>query len=104
MTSAKTTRKTYSIAGGGEEEYTPEQREADFKAADNYAKKDEIFCAGVEVAPILELIIRKKKQISLERAKHDSPIWKYVKGTAHDKYVKQEDLVIYHACVLYDIP
>jgi hypothetical protein len=104
MTAAKATRKTYNIAGGGEEEYTPEQREADFKAADNYAKKDEIFYAGVEVAPILELIIRKKKQISLERAKHDSPIWKYVKRTAHDKNVNQEDLIICNGCLLYDIP
>jgi len=102
MTAAKTTRKTHNIAGRGEEEYTPEQREADIKAADNYAKKDEIFCAGVEIAPILELIIRKKKQISLERANHDSPIWKYVKDTPQDKNVKQ-DLVICSGCVLYDI-
>jgi hypothetical protein len=102
-TAAKATRKTHNVAGG-EEEYTPEQREADFNAADNYAKKDEIFCAGVEVAPILELIIRKKKEISLERAKRDSPIWKYINGTAHDKHVKQEDLVICNGCLLYDIP
>ena len=33
MTAAKATRKTHNIAGGGEEEYTPEQREADSKAA-----------------------------------------------------------------------
>ncbi|MGC1930947.1 MAG: hypothetical protein WA667_18405 [Candidatus Nitrosopolaris sp.] len=69
-----------------------------------YAKKDEILCIGVEVAPILELIIMKKKEISLEREKRDSPIWKYVEGAAHDKYVNEEDLVICNGCLLYDIP
>jgi len=34
MTAAKGTRKTHNIAGGGQEEYTPEQREASFKEAD----------------------------------------------------------------------
>jgi hypothetical protein len=102
MTAAKATRKTHNIAGGGEEEYTPEQREADFKAADNYAKKDEIFCAGVEVAPILELIIRKKKEISLEHAVRNSPIWRYVKANADKKSVKQEDLVVCRGCLLND--
>lgn len=102
-TTAKATRKTHNVAGG-EEEYTPEQREADFNAANNYAKKDEIFCADVEVAPILELIIRKKKEISLERAKRDPPIWKYINGTVHDKHVKHEDLVICNGCLLCDIP
>lgn len=61
ITTPIATRKTHNIAGR-EEEYTPEQREADFKGAYNYAKKDEIFSAGVEVAPIIELIIRKSKQ------------------------------------------
>jgi len=37
-TAAKATRKTHNVAGG-KEEYTPEQRVADFNAADNYAKK-----------------------------------------------------------------
>jgi hypothetical protein len=79
MTAAKGTRKTHNVAAGGEKEYTPEEREGDFKAADSYANKDEIFRTGVEVAPILELIIRKKKQISLEGAKRNSPIWRYQK-------------------------
>ena len=103
MTAAKATRKTYNIAGGGEEEYTPKQREADFKTADNYAKKDEIFCAGVEVAPILELIIRKKKQISLECAKRNSPIWRYLKHNADEKSMTQEDLLVCSGCLLDDI-
>jgi hypothetical protein len=63
------TRNTHNIVVGGEQEYTPEKRKAEFKAADNYSNKCEIFCTGVEVVTILELIIRKKKQISLERAK-----------------------------------
>lgn len=59
MTAAKPTRKTH-IAWRGR--IYPEQREGDFKAAYYYAKIDEIFCAGVEVAPIIELRIRKSMQ------------------------------------------
>lgn len=94
MTAAKGTRHTHNITGGGEEGYTPDQREADFKAAENYAKKDEVFRAGVEVAAILELILRKKETISLERAERSSPIWRYIKSNADEKSVKQYDLVI----------
>ena len=64
------TRKTHNIVGG-EQEYIAEKRKAEFKAADNYSNKCEIFR---RVAIILELIIRKKKEISLERAKRHSPI------------------------------
>jgi hypothetical protein len=60
ITAAIATRKTHHI-GGREEEYTPEQGEADFKRTYNYEKKDEIFSADVEFAPIIELIIRKSK-------------------------------------------
>ncbi len=60
MTAAKPTRKTHNIAWRGR--IYPEQREGDFKAAYYYAKKDEIFSAGVEVAPIIELRIRKSMQ------------------------------------------
>jgi hypothetical protein len=45
------------------------------------------------VAIILELIIRKKKEISLERAKHHSPIWRH-KADIDEKSVNQEDAVI----------
>ena len=100
MTAAKGTRKTHSVAGRGEKEYTPEEREADFKAADNYANKDEIFRTGVEVAAIFELIIRKKKEISLEGAKRNSPIWRYLKPNADERSVKQEDLVVCSGCLL----
>jgi len=102
MTSAKGTRKTYNVAAGGEKEYSPEEREADFKAADKYANKDEIFRTGVEVATIFELIIRKKKEISLERAKRNSPIWMYLKPNADEKSVTQEDLVVCSGCLLED--
>jgi hypothetical protein len=66
ITAAKGTRKTYSVEAGGEKEYSPEEMGPDFKAADNYANKDELFRTGVEVAPILELIIRKTKEFSLD--------------------------------------
>jgi hypothetical protein len=39
------------------------------------------------------LIIRKKKEISLERAKRHSPIWRH-KADIDEKSVNQEDLVI----------
>ena len=42
---------------------------------------------------ILELIIRKKKEISLERAKRHSPIWRH-KADINEKSVNQEDLVM----------
>jgi hypothetical protein len=96
---AKATRKTY-LSMKGEEEYTLEKRRADFELADSYAKKDEIFRAGVQVATILELIIRKKRNISLEGAKHDSSIWKYVRTGVDSKSVNQEDLLVCSGCLL----
>jgi uncharacterized membrane protein len=92
ITGDKATRKTHN-GTEGEEEYTLEQRKADFKLADSYANKDEIFRAGVQVATILELIIRKKRNISLEGAKHDSSIWKYVRTGVVSGSVNQEDLL-----------
>ncbi len=98
ITGAKATRKTHNDMEG-EKEYTPEERRADFKLADSYAKKDEIFRAGVQVATILELIIRRKRNISLEGAKHDSSIWKYVRAGADSESVNQEDLLVCSGCV-----
>jgi hypothetical protein len=103
IASAKGTRRTYNVAGG-EEEYSPEQRKADFKVADDYAKKDEIFRAGVQAAPILEFIIRRKKDISLQGAKRDSPIWKYIRDCADPNSVTQEDLLVCGGCILDDKP
>ena len=101
ISGAKGTRKTHKVVQG-EEEYSPEQRKADFKAADDYAKKDEIFRAGVQVATMLELIIRRKKDISLQGAKHDSPIWKYIIDGADPNSVNQEDLLVCGGCILDD--
>ncbi len=83
-----------------EKEYTLEKRRADFELANSYAKKDEIFRASVQAATILELIIRKKRNISLEGAKHDSSIWKYVRPGVDSKSVNQEDLLVCSGCVL----
>jgi hypothetical protein len=74
---AKGTRNMHNIPTG-QEEYTPRQREADFKGADNYAIKNEIFRAGVEVCTILELMIRHHPQISLAKAALDSSTRRYV--------------------------
>lgn len=102
ITGAKATRKTYSSMER-EKEYTLEKRRADFELANSYAKKDEIFRAGVQAATILELIIRKKRNISLEGAKHDSSIWKYVRTDVDSKSVNQEDLLVCSGCVLDDM-
>lgn len=88
-TAARNPEDTYNTVGA-EQEYIPEKREAEFKAADNYSDKSEIFR---RVAIILELIIRKKKEISLECAKRDSPIWRH-NADIDEKSVNQEDLVI----------
>jgi hypothetical protein len=99
ITAAKATRKTYRSVEG-EKEYTLEQRRTDFELADSYAKKDEIFRAGVQVAPILELIIRKKRNISLVGAKRSSSIWKYVRTIVDSKSVNQDDLLVCSGCIL----
>ncbi|MGB7953902.1 MAG: hypothetical protein WCF23_07960 [Candidatus Nitrosopolaris sp.] len=48
------------------------------------------------------MIIRKKKEISLERAKRNSPIWSYLKPNADEKSVTQMDLVVCSGCLLDD--
>jgi hypothetical protein len=48
------------------------------------------------------LIIWKKRNISLEGSKHDSPIWKYVRTDADSKSVNQEDLLVCGGCILND--
>jgi hypothetical protein len=90
---AKSTRRTFN-AQEREEVYDTNKRQSGFQTADAYANKDEIFRSGVEVATILELIIREQPQISLEGAASNSPIRKYVKANTDDKSMKKEDLVI----------
>jgi hypothetical protein len=99
ITAAKATRETYRSVEG-EKEYTLEQRRTDFELADSYAKKDEIFRAGVQVAPILELIIRKKRNISLVGAKRSSSIWKYIRNSVESNSVNQDDLLVCNGCIL----
>ena len=55
-TGAKSTRVTYNVPGG-EGEYNLEQRKVGFQKADQLANKDEIVRMGVQVAPIVELVI-----------------------------------------------
>lgn len=93
IAAAKTTRSTY-IVHGGQQSYTIEKRKEGFAKVDSWASQDEILRAGVEVAPILELHVRKHDVISLEGASTNSPIRKYLNLTTNDKFVKRADLAI----------
>jgi hypothetical protein len=70
-TAAKTTRRRYNI-DGRQQEYNFELRKAGLQKADNSAKTDEIVCAGVQVAPIVELVVRNHNAISLDGSAHNS--------------------------------
>jgi hypothetical protein len=60
------------------------------------ASNDEVIRSGVEVAPIVELLVRSHDFISLEGCDSDSPIRKYVKKDAAAvlQYITSNDLVI----------
>jgi hypothetical protein len=92
-TAAKGSRATFNVSGG-QQPYTTTQRILEFKAADKLASNDEIIRSGVEVAPIVELLVRSHHFISLEGCDSDSPIRKYVKKDAVLQYITSNDLVI----------
>lgn len=91
IAAAKTTRSVYNVQGG-QLRYTIEERIVGFAKVDVWANSDEILRAGVEVAPILELIVRKHDVISLEGADKNSP-WNGMANVDY-KSVKKADLVI----------
>jgi hypothetical protein len=93
IAAAKTTRPTYIIPGG-QQSYTIELRKKGFAMVDIWASQDEILRAGVEVAPILELYVRKHDVIVLEGADKRSPIRRYLRPNPNDKFVKRADLAI----------
>ena len=93
IAAAKTPRSAYNVHEG-EQPYTIEKKIKGFAIADSWASNDEILRAGVEVAPILELLVRKHDAISLEGADKKSPIRRYLEATVDDKSVKRTDLVI----------
>jgi hypothetical protein len=89
---AKATRPMHNVHGG-QQNYTPEQRKADFQAADTYAQDDRVCMLGVQLAPVLELLVRSYENISLEGANPNSEIRKYLK--VKDKNViSKEDIEI----------
>lgn len=61
ISAAKSTRVTFS-APGGEQSYDTNKRKSGFKEADKHADKDKLIRAGIEVVPILELIIKEDKE------------------------------------------
>ena len=93
MMAAKGTRATFNVSGG-QQPYTTTQKVQTFKTVDKLASNDEIIRSGVEVAPIVELLVRSHNFISLEGCDSDSPIRKYVKKDDVLQYVTSNDLVI----------
>lgn len=93
ITAAKSTRPVYN-ASSGQQSYTIKERAAGFAKTDWWANSDEILCAGAEVAPILELRLRKHAFISLEGADKNSPIRRFIRSNIDDKSVKEADLLI----------
>lgn len=91
---AKGTRQMYNVQGR-QERYNPEHRENDFKAAEELAALDTTCNAGVEVAVILELLIRKIPLIFLDRLNpnSNSPILRYIKDK-EKKEVSVPDLIL----------
>jgi hypothetical protein len=86
---AKATRPTYNVTGG-QQNYTLEQRQADFREADTYALNDYISLLGVQIAPILELVIRSHDKISLEGAEANSEVRKYLKVKGKNDITKED--------------
>jgi hypothetical protein len=92
-TGAKPTRSTYNTPGGYQE-YTLQERQAGFQKADNLANVDEIVRAGVEIAPVLELVVRNHVIISLEGSTLNSPVRKYVMKNAAINFITASHLQI----------
>lgn len=91
---AKATRSTYNVPGG-QQNYTLQQRQADFRAADTYAEDDRICLLCVQIALILELLIRSHEKISLEGAEASSEVRKYLKVKGKNDITK-EDIEIWN--------
>lgn len=76
---AKPTRMTFNIQGG-KQKYDTEERKKEFQVAEQYAMQDSIVRHGVEIAPIVELIVRNHTTISLKGSQSSTSIWKYIKN------------------------
>jgi hypothetical protein len=87
------TRATYNI-GKGDKAYELSDRISGFRQADDMAKENEIIRTGVEVAPIVELLVRDKNLISLEGSDDSSPIRKYIKKHSTLPRITSNDLQI----------
>jgi hypothetical protein len=64
--------------------------------AEQYAMQDSIVKYGVEIAPIVELIIRNHTTISLVGSQPSASIWKYIKKKDRStlEYITANDLQI----------
>lgn len=92
---AKPTRAAFNIQGG-KQEYDAEGRKKEFQAAEQYAMQDNIVKHGVEIAPIVELIVRNHTTLSLIGSQSSASIWKYIKKIDRSTlgYITANDLQI----------
>ncbi|MGH9977717.1 MAG: hypothetical protein ACRD8Z_18065, partial [Nitrososphaeraceae archaeon] len=94
LVGAKGTRKTY-VTSEEEKEYSPTDRENDFKIAEEYAIKNEILQTCVEAAVVLELLVKKIPMISLKRLNPnpDSPLLRHIRDKGEEE-ISVNDLII----------
>jgi hypothetical protein len=86
LDAAKTLRDTYVSEHNPdgntkkEEHITPKARNTAFTKVDPNAKKDPIYNAGVESAPVWELKLKKTldKKIYVEGVPQESTVWRYI--------------------------
>jgi hypothetical protein len=93
ISGAKSTRVTYNT-GIGEKAYELSDRVLGFREVDKMTKENEIVRTGVEVAPIIELLVRDNNVISLEGSEDTSPIRKYIKKYSTLQSITSNDLQI----------
>jgi hypothetical protein len=90
---AKPTRPVYNVLGG-QQPYELKDRIAGFREADGLASSDEIVRSGVQIAPILELLIRPHNVISLEGSVDNSEVRRYIKRGSTIQQLTPNDLQI----------
>jgi hypothetical protein len=91
--STQSTRVTYNVPGG-EGEYNLDQRKVGFQKADQLANTDELVRVGVQVTPIVELVVRNHNFISLEGSVPNSHIRKYTMENELISCITSNDLRI----------
>lgn len=87
----KFTRPTYMTQEkSAEKSYTEKERENGSLYCTNISKIDKVYELGVNCAPILESVIRKKDHIFLDGVIKSHPIWTFIKNKDKTKIIKDD--------------